>query len=549
MERRIGGVAALLLAGLLLSAAPAAAGTYEVHACLTSGGKFTNHSWSISVPGKDFTRGSCSASDARPQMAIASAANKQYAAGRRATMTFTAPSGAAISNFTLNRQLYQFNPMDGAPAGNQQLYTLVQLGSIELEGGGVYDAGVRNRLGSHGAWWGNGGAYDTGAGVVNLGSYVEARGYAGNATTLRLTVGCHTSPCSLRTNGNGVKGSIHAALFGARVTINDPTMPRLERVFPSGLAAGGLVGGDEPLTFDATDNAGIKRAEIIDVTPGAEPRAVGVRDFACDYTYARPCPVPRAETVSATGLPAGTRTLVVRLTDGAGNVASGAPFTVEVGGALNGAPASAAARLTASFARNRRTSLNVDYGKRAGIRGQLVDATGTPIAGAVIQVLDRQLRSGTSYALRGEITTGADGRFSLMAARGPARAIRFEYRVRRQSATPVAIGRVEMRVRSSSSLSIRPRTVRAGRSIRISGRLRGGLIPRSGKVVNLQAFDGGRWRTFDTVRARRSARFSTRYRFRRAAGGQSIRFRAQIRRDESYPYYLGYSRTVRVRIR
>jgi hypothetical protein len=51
------------------------------------------------------------------------------------------------------------------------------------------------------------------------------------------------------------------------------------------------------------------------------------------------------------------------------------------------------------------------------------------------------------------------------------------------------------------------------------------------------------------VRARRNARFSARYRFVRAGGGRTITFRARVRRDDSYPYYLGYSRRVPVRIR
>ena len=117
MDRRVGAVGMALLVGWLVNAAPASAGTYDVHACSTAAGKFTNNSWSISVPGSDFARASCSASDARPEMSIVSGANKTYAAGRVATMTFSAPPGATIANFRWQRQLFQFNPMDGAPGG------------------------------------------------------------------------------------------------------------------------------------------------------------------------------------------------------------------------------------------------------------------------------------------------------------------------------------------------------------------------------------------------------------------------------------------------
>ena len=204
MDRRFGAVGMALLVGSLVDVASASAATYDVHACATTAGKFTNHSWSISVPGTDFDRASCSASDARPQMAIVSTANKMFDAGRAATMTFMAPTGSTIANFRWQRQLYQFNPVDGAP-GRQQLYTLVQLGGTALEGGGAYDAGVTNRLGSHGAWHGNGGAYTT-DGVATLNQYAEAAGYRGDATYLRFTVGCHTQPCALMTDGAGRVG-------------------------------------------------------------------------------------------------------------------------------------------------------------------------------------------------------------------------------------------------------------------------------------------------------------------------------------------------------
>ena len=102
---------------------------------------------------------------------------------------------------------------------------------------------------------------------------------------------------------------------------------------------------------------------------------------------------------------------------------------------------------------------------------------------------------------------------------------------------------------AGSTLRISPRTVRPRGSFRISGRLRGLPLPRSGKLVDLQAFEAGKWRTFETTRARKGARFSARYRFLRAGSGRSFLIRARIRRDDSYPYYLGYSPRVRIRVR
>jgi hypothetical protein len=415
-----------------------------------------------------------------------------------------------------------------------------------LEGGGTYDSTVISRLGSHGAWHNPGGAYDTHDGVVMLHSYSENSGYRGDARFVRFTVGCYTQSCALETDGASRVGSIFAAVFGATVTVNDPTAPKVARVFPTGLAAGGLVGGSEPLTFDASDGSGIKRAELLDVT--GDPKVVATKDFACDYSYAAPCPAGQGAQIAPQQLDGGTRTLQVRLTDAAGNVGLGDKFSVDVGGPLNGTPANAAAKLTTTFARNKHHSVFVGFGKRASVRGRLVDATNAPIAGATIQVLWRMLRTGsTQYAPLAEVTTDAKGRFRYLPTSGPARAFRFEYRSRRFLAAANASTKVTMRVRAGVRLNVRPRHVPSGGRIRLFGRLLGGPIPLSGKVVDLQAYEAGRWRTFDTVRARKSAKFSTRYRFRRVSR-KTIAFRAQVRREDSYPYYLGYSRRVKVRI-
>lgn len=522
----------------------AAAGTYPVYACATTSGKVVNHSWIVSDPGDDFGSDGCGALDSR-EMVVNSQANKTFAPGRVATLTFNAPPGATIADFELRRQIFHFNPVDGAPAGSQMLYSLLSLGNRALEGTGAYDATVAGRLAAHGAW--DYDAHDSGEAVVRLSSYSENAGYTGDATFIRFTIGCWQQPCALMTNGAGGVGSIFTKLTGATVTVNDPVAPKLDRVLPTGLAAGGVVGGDEPLTFDASDNAGIKRADLLDVTAGGQ--VVGSKEFACDYAYAAPCPQAAGAQLTPNVVGAGARTLRLRLTDAAGNVTDGEPFAVTIGGALNGSNATASARLSVTFARNRRGRIDVGFGKRASIRGRLTDAAGSPISGAVIQVLDRELRTGTRYAPRLELVTDADGRFRVLPGRGAARVIRFEYRSRKRLEAPDVADSVSLRVAAGSTLRISPRTVRPRGSFRISGRLRGLPLPRSGKLVDLQAFEAGKWRTFETTRARKGARFSARYRFLRAGSGRSFLIRARIRRDDSYPYYLGYSPRVRVRVR
>jgi hypothetical protein len=85
--------------------------------------------------------------------------------------------------------------------------------------------------------------------------------------------------------------------------------------------------------------------------------------------------------------------------------------------------------------------------------------------------------------------------------------------------------------------------------VRLSGRLLGGHVPRRGKLVDLEAHDGGRWRDFATVRANARGRFATSYRFSRRARRRTYPIRVRVRPDSSYPFALGYSPAVRVRVR
>lgn len=529
-------------------ASPARAGTYVVHACGTPAGKFTNHSWTFDIagPASQFQTGTCSASDANPSMFLNSNANKTYDAGWGASMTFRAPTGATISDFSVHRYLFHFNPVDDNP-GRDYLFDLGQLGPTAFELTGHNPASDSIDPG-HRYFGGEAGQNEA---TVTRASFPTLAGYKGDATFLRWTTGCAAAQgCALWTNHASPpqSGSILSQIFGASVTVNDPTKPQLTDIKGAGLLVQGPVAGDEPVVFDASDNSGIKTAELVDVTGGGDLQVVGRRDFACDFSYAAPCPQTEGAQVAPSGLPAGLRQLRLRLTDAGGNVSESDPFAITVGGPANGTAADPGAKLTARFARNRRGTLVLGFGKRARIAGRLTTAAGSPIAGATLQVLDRALRIGTSYRQRLEVTTDADGRFSVLAGKGGARAIRFEYRWRRQLAEANVARRVELRVQAGATLSITPRRVRPGGRIRIAGRLRGLPMPRSGKVVELQAFEGGTWRNFRSTRARTNGRFATSYRFQRAAGGRTFQIRVRVRRDDSYPYYLGYSPRVRVRV-
>jgi hypothetical protein len=108
---------------------------------------------------------------------------------------------------------------------------------------------------------------------------------------------------------------------------------------------------------------------------------------------------------------------------------------------------------------------------------------------------------------------------------------------------------VAVRVPASSTIHASRRVVTAGTRVRFSGRIRaaGQRLPARGLIVAVQGFADGAWRTFADTRTTRSGRWAARYTFRGVPGRYRIRLR--IRRASGFPFELGYSPTVTVRVR
>ena len=94
-------------------------------------------------------------------------------------------------------------------------------------------------------------------------------------------------------------------------------------------------------------------------------------------------------------------------------------------------------------------------------------------------------------------------------------------------------------MRAKARLRAKPRRLRAGRVVRFRGRVKG-PAPRDGKLLDLQAFDGGRWRKFGTARTRRAAASGPAT--ASPAGARRVyRFRVRVPRETGFPYTRGYS--------
>ena len=151
----------------------------------------------------------------------------------------------------------------------------------------------------------------------------------------------------------------------------------------------------------------------------------------------------------------------------------------------------------------------------------------------------RAASAGARFVALGRLRTDAAGAFSYSVRPGSSRTLRFRYAgsaIDRPSSRDVVV-----RVPAATTIRASRRSVRNGQTVTFSGRLLGRPLPAGGKVVDLQAFYRGRWRTFATPRADRSGRWRYTYRFGATRGRLRYRFRVLVRRESAYPYERGYS--------
>jgi hypothetical protein len=560
-----GGLLALapIVAALAASAPAAHAGSYDVYSCTIDGSYHANNAWvADNNPDGDpkyATDATCPKSGDPLQVLLVG--GNAFAFGTNAGLYFYAPPDASITNYSLVVWHYWYAPGNGGPDGTT--YELISFGSKWISGAGKFQEPEMSQLAAEGHWYGGGGAIDTKAITRTLSDSPIAR-QEGAGSAMTLSAGCWDGAgCTLAANAN-----VFLDLFGSRVTITDNTVPALSApTAGSGLLAPGARSGDEPVTFSATDNVGIRRAELVDVTDAANPSVVGSEDYnatptvqkaRCDYSKPRPCPDLKNETIAASQAIIGKRTLLVRITDAAGNQTVSAPFAVTARGPVNGSGGGDGARLVAGFlghatrghGKNRRRvgvlrpSKTVGWGHSARLRGILRNAAGQPIAGAQLHLLVRNLKLGSRYTDRGTVDTGTDGRFSFRIVRGPSRRTRIAYRA--YPGDDHLTAKADVTLNTTARITARaPGHVRSRGTARFRGRLVGRPLPPGGVTLELQAHQPGHgWRTVKTTRTRKGGTFSTRYRFNSASG--RFTFRMRLRPSDSYPYARGTSKPMRV---
>jgi hypothetical protein len=334
------------------------------------------------------------------------------------------------------------------------------------------------------------------------------------------------------------------------MTLRDGTAPT------AGNLSGDLIASPEwrgpmSLAFSAGDSGGGVYRIIVNVDgQDALGVVVDANDGRCadadatnvdphEFLWPAPCKTSVAPqlSVDTSGLPVGAHAVSLVLEDAAGNRATiygPVPKTILAPpagrGAANGDPASDAARFTG---RRHRTVTTSFRHRRLRVRGRLVGPDGKPIAGARIEVFSQLHRAGARFRPIGATRTSRKGGFSYKAPPGASRTLRFGYRSHVNDPA------------FTTTLRASRRFVGRGGSVTFRGRLRGGYVPPRGKLVELQATDSGRWRTFALVRSARNGAFHYRHRF---SGSGRFAFRARVRFERAYPYVLGYSRRTSVSV-
>jgi hypothetical protein len=540
-------IAGFLLSCVAVAAAPAAAqaGSYHVYSCAAGGGHHPNAAWTGDAVAGITVDPACPRAGMLVGLSIAG--GRAIPNGTTASLTFTSPPGTTIADFTIDRELeFNSNP---PLADTRPLYAIYFLGNTPFAGAGDYHGPTRDALRPVNAWYGypESDAHLTRR-VTRLRQMGALAGYKGDARTMTIRVGCfqRVSDCSAP-----AAGRVYHVLYGTDITINDPTRPAAT-VAAEGLVAGGPRSGSDPVVVSATDNAGIRRIELVDVT--GQPAVVGARDITCDFRLPRPCPDVNRATVGPTALAVGRRSILVRTIDAGGNATDRGPFSVDVTtpsdrGAVNGINVSEPATLRARFPKGDRRKRTVDYGRRVRVVGQLVGASGQPITAAQIELVTRDERRGAKSVRRQTVTTGADGTFGLSTIATASRRLRLGWKARLNDGVHAAHDTLVLRTRAAASLRASTRRPVLGGRLVLRGRLRS---PARGVTVILQGRRPGSrsFTTFADTTTRKGGRFAVGYRFRDPASrGRRFTFRAKLKPNRRYPFETGYSRRVDVRVR
>lgn len=405
-----------------------------------------------------------------------------------------------------------------------------------------------------------------------------------SATHLYMTVSCGSGYSGQSCPATGPVGGdpmARAYLRRTDITLTQTSQPVVANIAGS-LLTPGVLHGSPNILFTGYDQAsGIYRgifeidgheisSQVINSNSGRCRNVGGTNDGTYAFFYVQPCPqqVQADLSLDTTQIPDGTHRLKVLVQNAAGDTAVVADTTITVenhglqsgysslehtsslvgGGVLaHGACNGTGCDDHAKIAVNRQGWIltHTYRGSAVKVSGKLLSHTGTPIAGAQLELIQRPAAAGYGKVVIATATTGPDGSWTLMAPRGPSRELEVAYRSHVGDAAYAAhVDFVEW-VKAPLALSA-PRHVKAGVSFLFRGRLSGGYIPPGGSLVSVEIFYGNDWRLLVNTWTGKTGVFRYRYAFEPGYPPTGYKFRATVLTTSDYPFRTGHSRTVRV---
>ncbi len=542
LSKAIIGAAALLL----VLAAAAHAGRYHDYSCRTPSGQTAPvDGWSRSTTGTyTYAENTCSTGGAL--VAGVGDQTERTANAAMATWAFSAPTGATLAAATL----WRAGDSDGGGAVNA-VYESWFAGPGDLlspeNAFGICEAGINCPTGIGTTSQPLAAENRLAVPTSNLGAHLYMEASCAGASGFKCPVNV----------GDAHGYAAVAYLYAADLVLEQTEGPTANNV--SGpLTTDQPVNGTSDLIFSATDpGAGIYEAEfnvdgnVVQRTVinenGGHCRNVGqTTDGLPAFLYLQPCLKSLTADVGfdSTKVGNGIHHLIVSVSDAAGNTATVLDRSIIVQnelGVCNGECDGHASLHTADTQLLRRTITRRYANSGLLLTGQLVDHTGAPMKGAMIELRQQASYPGARNVLAATTTTDAKGGWKLRVQRGPSRLITVGYRSRSNNPTFAT----QLQYRETVAAGVRlsaPRGARPGRPFAFRGKLAGGYIPRGGALVSLEIFFGGEWREIALLRTSHRGAFAYRYTFA-AIGPTTYRFRAQLPHTIGYPFASGASRS------
>jgi hypothetical protein len=198
-----------------------------------------------------------------------------------------------------------------------------------------------------------------------------------------------------------------------------------------------------------------------------------------------------------------------------------------------------------------KTSRRVRHGHGTIVDGWLGTADGVALAGQTVDVLTAADNGRNNYHVAAVTTTAANGAWSARLPAGPSRLVSATYGGSPTTESAIAAPVHLVVPAKVQLLSVSPRRIPWGGGVRLTGRLKGGYLPRGGALVRLRIGEGSGVTTYGVrEHVRGNGRFTTTYHFGEgdASVHRSFWFQIASLPMGDYPYAPASSRRLTVRV-